>query len=223
MHQNPFMKRRLIPFLFLLFIYISLHAQEPKQKRPGHFGLSFAGFALTQEDWDISDVRYYGGGTYDNGFYREKIFYTIGFNYLKPLSSWLDLETGLEYSRKLGEVKTVFFGDAMIEKANATMASIPLTLRANFLRFFFVNGGLLTDLDLGGYEHKSYESIRYQSGIGPVVGLGVKYDFKSGGQIFINPYFKRRAYISFSENEDRLKMDETGIKVGMYFKAKTKE
>lgn len=211
------MKKALLPILLLLLIS-TLHAQEPKQRRPGHFGLSFAGIALVQEDYRMNRVRY--GGTYDIGGYSEKLFYTIGFNYLKPLGSWLDLETGLEYSRKLGEVKSVFFGDAMIEKANVTMASIPLTLRANFSRFFYVNAGLLTDLDLGGHEPKGYESKRYQSGIGPVVGLGVKYDFKSGGQIFINPYFKRRAIIEFSENEDRLKMDEAGIRVGFYFNGK---
>ena len=214
------MKKGLLTILLLFLISITLHAQEPKQKRPGHFGFSYTGFAVIQDDWDPSNDRY--EGSYDYGGYSEKLFYTIGFNYLKPLGSWLDLETGLEYSRKLGEVKSVFFGDAMIEKANVTMASIPLTLRANFSRFFFVNGGLLTDFDLGGHEPKGYESKRYQSGIGPVVGMGVKYDFKSGGQIFINPYFKRRAIIEFSENENRLKMDEAGIRVGFYFNGKKK-
>ena len=208
------MKLTILPFVLLL-VTTTLHAQQPKPKRPGHFGLSFAGIGLIQDDWDHNNIRYYDGGTYDNHYYGEKIFYTIGFNYLKPLNPWLDVETGLAYSRKLGEVKYVFLDDAIIEKANSTMASIPLTLRANFLRFFFVNGGILTDFDLGGYDSK-----RYQSGIGPLVGLGIKYDFKSGGQIFINPYFKRRAYISFSENENRLKKDETGIRVGFYFNSK---
>lgn len=208
--------------LVLLLVTVSLHAQEPQQKRHGHFGLSFAGIALTQEDWDISNYRYYDGGTYGHGNYNGKQFYTIGFNYLKPVSAWLDIETGVEYSMKLGEVKYVSFGDVWTEKASSTMASIPLTLRANFLRFFFVNAGLLTDFDLGGYEPTSYESERYQSGLGYVAGLGVKYGFKYGGQIFINPYFKRRAIIEFSENEDRLRMNEFGIRVGVYFNTKGK-
>jgi hypothetical protein len=215
--KTPFMKKSLIPILLLFLISFSLHSQDSKQKRTGRIGISFIGFGVVHEDWDISNDRY-EGGTYDNQHYREKLFYTIGFNYLKPVNLWLDLETGLEYSRKLGEVKNVFFGDAIIEKANSTMASIPLTLRANFLRFFFVNAGLLTDLDLGGYD-----SQRYQSGVGPVFGLGAKYDFKSGAQIFINPYFKRRAIISFSADEERLKMDEAGIRVGLYFNLKGKD
>ncbi|MGE5429337.1 MAG: hypothetical protein ACM3O8_15695 [Methylococcaceae bacterium] len=208
--------------LVLLFITSILHAQEPQQRRPGHFGLSFAGIALVQDEWDVSNYRYYDGGTYDNGYYHEKLFYTIGFNYLKPVSAWLDMETGLEYSIKLGEEKYVSFGDTWSEKANTTMVSVPLTLRANFLRFFFVNAGLLTDFDLGGLEPTSYESERYQSGMGYVAGLGVKYGFKYGGQIYINPYFKRRAIIEFWENEDRLRMNEAGIRLGFYFNTKGK-
>lgn len=209
------MKFTILP-LVLLLVTATLHGQDTKQKRPGHFGLSYSGIGIIQDNWDPSNMRY-EGGTYGYEQYSEKMFYTIGFNYLKPISSWIDIETGLEYSRKLGQLKTIFFDDAITKKANTTMASIPLTLRANFLRFFFINGGLLTDFDLGGYE-----SARYQSGIGPVLGLGIKYGFKYGGQIFINPYFKRRAVISFSENEDRMKMEEVGIRVGVYFNTRKK-
>lgn len=215
------MKTPLLSLLLLFLISFTLQAQEPKAKRPGHFGLSFAGIALVQDQWGY--IVRYSGGTYDYGTYNEKLFYTIGFNYLKPFNAWLDLETGVEYSRKLGETKAVFYGDVLTEKANSTMASIPVTLRANLKRFLFVNGGLLADFDLGGYDPKGYESERYQSGLGYVAGLGVKYGFKFGGQIFINPYFKRRAIIEFWENEDRLKMNEAGIRVGIYFNTKGKD
>lgn len=215
------MKTSIFSFLLLFFISLSLHAQESKPKRHGHFGLSFAGIALVQAEWGNFN-RYSGGGTYGIGDYSEKLFYTIGFNYLKPVSSWLDVETGLEYSRKLGELKYISFGDAWSKKSNSTMASIPLTLRANFLRFFFVNAGPLADFDLGAYDPEFFGTERYQSGLGYVAGVGVKYGFKFGGQLFINPYFKRRAIKAFSESEDRLKMDEAGIRVGVYFNTKGK-
>lgn len=215
------MKNIVLLLLLLFFISFRLHAREPKQKRPGHFGLSFAGIALVQESWEKNYIRYYDGGTYSHGYYNGKQFYTIGFNYLKPLNSWLDLETGAEYSTKLGEVKYESFGDAWSKKANSAMASIPFTLRANFLRFFFINAGPLADFDLGGYKSE-YESKRYQSGLGYVAGLGVKYGFKYGGQIYINPYYKRRAIIEFWEHEDRLRMSEFGIRVGFYFNTKEK-
>jgi hypothetical protein len=81
---------------------------------------------------------------------------------------------------------------------------------------------MLTDFDLGGYDPGYNESERYQSGLGYVVGLGVKYGFKYGGQVYINPYYKRRAIIEFWENEDRLRMNEAGIRVGLYFNTKGK-
>lgn len=215
------MKRNFLSLLFLLFISLTLHAQQTRQKRTGHFGLSFAGLALVQDEWGNFD-RYSGGGTYGYGDYSEKLFYTIGFNYLKPIGSWLDFETGLEYSRKLGKLKYVSFGDVWFEKSNSTMASIPLTLRANFYKFFFVNGGLLADFDLGSYDPDFFGNERYQSGLGYVAGVGVKYSFKYGGQLYINPYLKRRAIKEFSEKEDHLKVNEAGIRIGVYFNTKGK-
>jgi hypothetical protein len=209
------MKRKFLSISVLFFISFSLIAQDSGQKNFGSIGFSYSSF------WNFQDtrnqtLRYYGfaGGTYGHEDYIEKTFYTFGINYLKPLNSWLEYETGLEYSRKIGSLKTIFpFDDFIISKANSTLMSFPLTLRANFLRFFYVNGGVLMDLDFGGYNPQ-----RYQSGIGYLLGIATKYDFKFGGSIFINPYFKKRSLISFSSNEDRLKVDEAGIRVGLNYK-----
>jgi len=206
------MKLRILSILLLFFISYSLHSKDSNQKNRGSIGISY-NFGVIQ-DARSQIVRYSGSyGSYGNDYYIEKIFYTIGFNYIKPFNSWLEYETGLEYSRKIGTLKTVFpFDDFITNKANSTLLSFPLTLRANFLRFFYINAGGLMDLDLGGYKPS-----RYQSGIGYLFGIGAKYDFKFGGSIFINPYFKKRSLISFSSAEDRLKADEAGIKVGLNY------
>ena len=204
------MIHRLLSILLLFFISFSLYSQDSSsQKNSGSIGISY-NFGVIQDPRSQED-RYYGSIVQD--FYSEKTFYTIGFNYLKPLNSWLEYETGLEYSRKLGSLKTIFpFGDFVINKVNSTLLSFPLTLRANFLRFFYINGGALIDLDLGGYN-----PFRYQSGVGYLFGAAAKYDFKFGGSIFINPYYKNRSIISFSSNEDRLKVVEAGIRIGLNY------
>lgn len=204
------MKRRLLSISVLFFISFSLHSQDSKQKNHSSIGISY-NFGVIQDSRTSNNARY--AGSYDQGYYNEKMFYTIGVSYLNPLNSWLDYETGLEYSRKIGSLKTVFpFDDFIISKANSTLLSLPLTLRANFLRFLYVNGGILMDLDLGGYTPS-----RYQSGVGYLFGLAAKYDFKFGGSIFINPYFKKRSLVPFSSNEDKLKVDEAGIRVGLNY------
>jgi hypothetical protein len=209
------MKKTFLSISLPFLISFSLFAQDSGQKNLGSIGFSYSSFGNIQDTRNETS-RYYGyaGGTYGYDYYIEKMFYTIGINYLKPLNSWLEYETGLEYSRKTGSLKTVFpFDDIIMSKANSTLMSFPLTVRANFLRFFYGNVGVLMDLDLGGYNPS-----RYQSGIGYLFGVAAKYDFKFGGSIYINPYFKKRSLISFSSNEDRLKVDEAGIRVGLNYK-----
>ncbi len=204
------MKRALVFAALLVFCIFSLDAQDTKNKS-GKLGISY-NFILLQEDWRQNNLRY-SGGSYGDEYYIEKMVYAIGISYVKPLNSWLEYETGIEYSRKIGSLKTVFpFDDFIESKANSTLISFPVTLNANFLRFFFVNSGVLIDLDAGGYKE-----ARYQSGLGCVFGVAAKYDFKSGSSVFVNLYVKRRALIQFSPHEDRNQFDELGIRVGMSF------
>jgi hypothetical protein len=93
-----------------------------------------------------------------------------------------------------------------------SLINIPLTLRVNFLKFFFVNGGAFLGL------HASLESpIEPQNGLGAMLGLGMKYDFDFGGSIFINPYGKIHTLVHFSLNDYPQRVLESGFRIGIAY------
>jgi len=88
--------------------------------------------------------------------------------------------------------------------------NIPLTLRANFLKYFFINGGLFVDIDIS-----TSSPVDNQTGIGALLGISVKYDFKNGISVFGNPYTKLHSLIPFSDTKYHQRILETGIRIGI--------
>jgi hypothetical protein len=120
----------------------------------------------------------YGGGSYEG-----LSMFSIGINFIKPLNNWLDFETGLEYSKHNFIFTPPFAGTPVTPyDVSASLIDVPLTLRANFLKYFFINGGFTLD-----YNSDLSNRVNSQTGIGCVLGFAAKYDFKSGFSIFVNP------------------------------------
>jgi hypothetical protein len=83
----------------------------------------------------------YGGGSYEG-----LSMFSIGINFIKPLNNWLDFETGLEYSKHNFIFTPPFAGTPVTPyDVSASLIDVPLTLRANFLKYFFINGGFTLD------------------------------------------------------------------------------
>ena len=137
----------------------------------------------------------------------------IGLIYLKPINNWLEWETGLTYT--LFKVTTTSAPTPEVFTKNSTISliDIPIGLRAGFLKYFFVNGGLMLDLDT-----MSDSPVNSQSGIGMMLGLGVKYDFKFGGSLFVNPYGKIHSLLPFGTNNNHERILESGWKLGITYK-----
>ena len=199
------MKRIFLSISVLFFISFSLVAQDSGQKNLGSIAFSYSSF------WNNQETR--NQHTWGGAGYVDENFYTIGIDYLRSLNAWLEYETGLEYSKQTFRVYPEFpsLGYSKYD-IDLSLISVPVTIRANFLNYFFLNGGLLLDLDLNSSSQK-----RYQSGIGCLFGIATKYDFRFGGSVFINPYLKYHSLISFSSDAVRLKVNETGIRVGLAY------
>jgi len=207
------MKRRFLAFLFLILTLHYANAQDTdKQKSLGKIGFTYSSFG---ENAVFRNESLLGEASYNNDR-----FYTIGISYLKPISSWLEFETGLEYSKHTILIKPNLPPDMdrIPLKTNFSLINIPLTLRANFWKFFFVNGGLLLDLDAN-----ISSPIDSQTGIGGLLGLGVKYDFDCGASIFVNPYLKFHSLIPFSPGDNQQKVHESGFRVGLSYKLDRKQ
>jgi len=142
--------------------------------------------------------------------------FTYGISYLKPLNKWLDIETGLEYLSCPIETKsivgTINGVTTLTRSATLSMLTAPVTVRANFLKYFFVNAGLLLDIDVS-----SNSIINSQSGLGSLLGLGLKYDFKNGISVFVNPYSKIHLFpLTFERNQQHFM--ESAVRFGIAYK-----
>jgi hypothetical protein len=94
-----------------------------------------------------------------------------------------------------------------------TILSIPISLRVNFLKHLFVNGGALIDVDLS-----SNSAVSGQNGLGLMAGFGAKYNFNSGLSIFVNPYAKFHALLMIpAEKGYKSRINETGIRIGFTY------
>ena len=131
----------------------------------------------------------------------------------------METETGIEYAKHniIIEAHPHPGAESSSEKTSLSLLNIPLTLRANFLKYFFVNGGLIVDIDLS-----KNSGISDQTGIGSLLGVAAKYAFKNGVSVFVNPYTKVHALIPFKVDHQHQRIRENGIRIGMTYNFKMK-
>ena len=190
--------------LFLVFFCFTTFVSAQK----GQLGITFS--ALSD-----NDVVRFRSLEDDSSTDAGKSF-TCGISYLKPLNRWLDIETGLEYLSCPIETKSIVSTPngvtTLTRSATLSMLSLPVTVRANFLKYFFVNTGLLLDIDVS-----SNSIINSQSGLGTLLGLGMKYDFKNGISLFVNPYSKIHLFpLTFERNQQHFM--ESAVRFGIAYK-----
>ena len=97
-----------------------------------------------------------------------------------------------------------------------SLISIPLVLRANFSKIFFINAGTLIDFDFA----KDNEIIDNQTGMGFTIGLGVKYDFKCGISVFANPFLRLHSLIYFVPDKLHNRLCDGGVRFGITYNLK---
>lgn len=192
----------------LLCITFTLQAQQTNSK--GFIGLTFSGLGSNDAfHWE----KLAGAGGYEG-----KGFNSLGVTYIRPINSRFDLEAGVEYSRFKYRFTNASLGPDAPEPyiVNTSIVGIPVTARLNFLRYFFINAGLLLDVDVSADKSNTMDS---QSGIGVVIGVGAKYDFRNAPVgIFVNPYYKHHTILPFSMGKYHLRTDEAGFRLGVVYR-----
>lgn len=199
------MKLVLSVFCFMCFTSFSIFAQQKEWKSSAtRIGFTFSSFGE-------NDVIRFHQLTGDASYSSDK-FYTLGITFLYKLNSLFDLETGVEYSRQWIIIKPNLQPQSAIPPYGEkfSLLNFPVTVRMNFLRYFFLNGGLLVDMDV-----KNSSSIDKQSGMGGIVGLGIKYDISRALTIFANPYLKAHTLVPFSSDNYNQRLMETGFRFGL--------
>ena len=191
----------------LVLVFLCLSTLMSAQK--GQLGITFSAMS-------DNGVARFGSGYIDDSSTDAGKSFTYGISYLKPLNKWLDIETGLEYLSCPVEKRIIYIGPTTglftSQRATLSMLSLPITVRANFLKYFFVNTGLLLDIDVS-----SNSIINSQSGLGTLLGLGMKYDFKNGISLFVNPYTKVHLFpLTFERNQQHFM--ESAVRFGIAYK-----
>lgn len=201
-----------ITISFLLINQYFLNAQENAPNiKDSKIGITFSSFGQNNIfPFDVLD----GDAGYNSDY-----FYAVGINYITPINKWLEVETGIEYVRHyiIIEPNLPPNMDSAPRKENFGLVNIPITLRANFLKYFFVNGGLILGID------GSFDSPIDNTGLGTLLGVGLKYDFKSGVSIFVNPYLKVHSLLSFNGFQDHQRIWENAIRVGITYNLGTRK
>lgn len=190
--------------IILFLIFVGFLSQINAQKK-GTIGFSFSALNTNQ-------MLQYAAENHDYTTVEGRGFLSFSADYWYPVNDWLEFETGVNYSLQ-GFAKTISnkVENGLIvpldysENIDYHLINIPIGVRAEFLDFGFVNGGLLVDI------------AQQEPGIGSYFGFGVKLDSYVGYGIFINPYVKMHSIlpINFNYNADRIL--EAGIRIGVTY------
>ena len=199
-------------FLLCFIVSFSTYAQKGDgETRKSQIGITFSSFGEN----DVVRSQELIGSASKSG----DSFYTFGINYLYKLNNTFDVETGIEYSNHKIIIKPMVIPNmdtySPNYSANLSLVNIPITLRVNFLKYCFINGGILFEMDTS-----TSSPIDGQTGIGSILGLGIKYEFKSGLSVFANPYIKAHSLVPFTSGDNHQRLLETGFRFGLMVKLK---
>jgi hypothetical protein len=148
-----------------------------------------------------------------------KSAHSFGITYIRPISERFDVEIGIEATRmqftNSNPIDDVVYMQDIIE--------IPVSLRFNFYRFFFLNGGLSMDIN-GLFNNDEFAHLTPSRplSVGMMLGAGVKYDLKNKPiGVFFNPFYKYRTLPYFGQAQGTKRFRNTlenGFRVGVVYR-----
>lgn len=187
--------------LFLSFSFILLISQAYSQSRHGvSVVFGFAGNDIIQNTM--------GGPSYQGKGRQE-----FGLRYTYKLSRSFALETGLIFSNDKIQSTSEFYPGVTrtVRTGNIKMMSIPMYVNFSFLKYVFVNGGLIADF----VTNTPPEPITTApAGVGLGLGIGGKYNF-SNMTVFVNPNLAVH-YVLYNGGGGML--GDAGIKFGFGYR-----
>ncbi|HBT84928.1 MAG: outer membrane beta-barrel protein [Fermentimonas sp.] len=205
---------RLIKFFLIVLLVLTIQFCQSNLYAQSNFSDSKEAIGITYSG--IGDnFSYYFQDVIGGGSYSGRGYNSFGVTYIRPLTKSLGIETGISYSKYKYEVSNASLGPDAPEPYEITNAviDIPATVRLTFLKYFFLNGGLLLGIDTEKENH-----LDDQTGIGALIGVGAKYDLKNTPVgLFVNPYYKIHSLIPFSVDKYHIRTDESGFRFGIVY------
>jgi hypothetical protein len=198
--SNPAIQHLMkIKLIILAFVLFSTQAYSQSKNNISLF------YGVAANNVNIhGDIGDYG--------YKSKSSTIIGFGYTHNLTNSFALETGLQYSsNKLILSYIVPDRGEILSPGRAKLITVPIYGKYTFLKYLYVNAGLLVDFDFGADNDTG---INDQKGIGAEIGVGGKYDFGKV-TVFINPFLLEHRLIGFKNYGRTNSIENAGVKFGV--------
>ena len=111
--------------------------------------------------------------------------FEAGLNYYHPLNKFLYFESGIYWHHNKIKITPNFYPgvDMTPNYTKLNLFYIPLNLKLMFLKYFFIDGGMLLNMDVS-----THSDISNQTAIGADFGMGVEIPVFKHYRIIINPY-----------------------------------
>jgi hypothetical protein len=176
--------RSILAFIILM---ASVHAQAQNYKK-NTFGVfaGIGGATVVQEALE-------GGGSTDMG-----VGFSVGLNYYRSLSAKAAFETGVTWYMNEVTFEGSYNPDQEIKHENINMIHVPVFLRFDVSKSFFLHGG-----------------ISSKSGLGAGVGLGVNFPLSQKIKMQINPFINIHGLLMIEKTSYPQRLLETGIRLGI--------
>lgn len=161
-------------------------------------------------DAQFSNKKGYVGGP----SLKDKSLNIFSINYQKEIHQDLFLEIGASYfDLKYAIIPNLPNANSIATSAKLQLLTVPIKLRYELGKYFFVNAGPFVDINMGT-TNKTQSQYDY-SGIGASIGVGLQYDFSSSFGAFINPQANFHGLIGFQDTPSHL-IDAIGT-IGVAF------
>jgi hypothetical protein len=194
-------------FFTFLFIFELVQAQDTEntEAKP-NLGLVFSSFGEN----DIVRFHPLDGSAAIYGEY----FYSLGVSYSIPINSWMEWGTGIFYARHKILIESAPNPnlDNHSYHEYLSLVDLPLNIRLHFLEYFFIKGGAFLNIDLSNSN-----PVKDQNGIGVNLGIGIRYEFNNGIDLFVNPYLKMYTLYPFSREDNPQRALENGFSFGVLY------
>jgi Outer membrane protein beta-barrel domain len=138
--------------------------------------------------------------------------FSIGIQYNRIFNDRYTFETGLTGYKNQISVTPAFYPGADMTPVNyeIQLVYVPLFLKVNFSKYFFMHGGFLADIDL---SDNSY--ISSQTGLGAGLGVGIEFSISKKIMMQVNPYMNLHGMILTNKENYPERIVDSGIKIGI--------
>lgn len=194
-------KRFLKTFLVISLFTVSICSQA-QNSRKNSFGIfaGVGGASVAQEGLE-------GGGSTDMN-----TGLSIGLNYYRSLSAKTLFETGIVWYMNevafTGAYNPNYSQETLREKVQ--LIYIPLFVRFDVSKVFFLHVGLIGDLDVSNNDY-----LDNQTGLGSGIGLGINFPLSEKIKLQINPFMNIHGLLMTEKQSYPQRILETGIKLGI--------